>query len=882
MELSHDICASVIIPVYNKKPFLSNCVDSLDKQSLSKDAFEAIFVDDGATDGSGELLDELARGRSWIKVIHKENGGVSSARNAGIDAAVGRYIFYLDADDALSPDTLSEVSGFFDGMPDDVELVTYPIVPVREGKEGRRHYRYNYLVNPGIYDLNEGDNVFICQTTMNIAVRNRYSSNAKFTFKTVNGVEFHEDLKYINEILEKSMRIGFTPNGLYYWIQNTTSTVNNVMSSFYLFENTMAMYEALFDRFTEGVPEYFQGIFVSDIGWKIRCNALFPTHLAGVEYDRALARLKQLLNKIDDDLLNRHPGVLSYHKLFFMRFKHDNSLSYDTGHASFAVWSPEGLVYAAKDVELTLNRLRRVGDTLLLFGCLKSPAFDFITDVRLELITTVEGSVSRQTIELSDSSWGYVSCHMHTNSFLCFECRFSLADSTTYRFELSVNGHSLPLRLVFAAKAACSPRLNETFIYPSWMISFNKETGSAYCISISNKKYRAEKKAIRRRFRNKKQLLSRLSLDHLQLIKYRTNRKIWLYSDAVGKTDNAWIQFLHDSQINDGVFRYYVNHGAKLPHKASGVIAYNSPTHRVLFCLADKIICSDVDLMSYSPFSRSNSKNYVDYCNAELVYLQHGVLWAHMPWYYSNDRLAFDRTVISTTFEADNLIHNYRYHPERLITAGMPRYSQFDLNTMPSKKILFCPSWRSYLVGGLTRSGRTPNQDKFIASEYYQNIQKLLNSSELDRALQQFGYELHLKLHPLFSCYRDCFSFVSDRISFAPDSIHEADYAIAVTDYSSYSFDFVYLGRSIVYFVPDEDLFYAGVSNYSRLDIPLEDAFGEYVHSPHEVVEALYRLMKNGGKPLPVYQSRMNNLFIHRDCNQCSRIYNELLQEDLS
>ena len=93
---------SVIVPVYNVKPYLERCIDSLISQSLKE--IEIILVDDGSTDGSAAICDDYARRDERIVVIHKQNGGVSSARNVGIDFAKGDYIMFVDSDDWVEPE----------------------------------------------------------------------------------------------------------------------------------------------------------------------------------------------------------------------------------------------------------------------------------------------------------------------------------------------------------------------------------------------------------------------------------------------------------------------------------------------------------------------------------------------------------------------------------------------------------------------------------------------------------------------------------------------------------------------------------------------------------------------------------------------------------
>ena len=92
---------SVIIPAYNIEDYIGRCLDSIISQTYKN--LEIIVVDDGSRDYTGEILDNYAKKDRRIKVIHKENGGVSSARNKGIEAAEGDYIGFIDGDDLIEP-----------------------------------------------------------------------------------------------------------------------------------------------------------------------------------------------------------------------------------------------------------------------------------------------------------------------------------------------------------------------------------------------------------------------------------------------------------------------------------------------------------------------------------------------------------------------------------------------------------------------------------------------------------------------------------------------------------------------------------------------------------------------------------------------------------
>ena len=112
---------SVIVPVYNVEKYINRCIDSILNQSFEN--FEVILIDDGSTDTTGEICDSYTAKDSRVKVIHKENGGGSAARKAGIDAAVGKYIMFIDSDDAYVEGALEKAHQTI--TQEDVDIVQF-------------------------------------------------------------------------------------------------------------------------------------------------------------------------------------------------------------------------------------------------------------------------------------------------------------------------------------------------------------------------------------------------------------------------------------------------------------------------------------------------------------------------------------------------------------------------------------------------------------------------------------------------------------------------------------------------------------------------------------------------------------------------------------
>lgn len=147
---------SVIVPVYNAAKYLTKCIDSIINQTYQN--VEIILVDDGSTDGSGEICDRYARRDARVKVIHKRNGGVSSARNCGLDAATGSFVTFVDSDDYLE---LSFAKMISDDMNEDTDIALYSMIQQKKNGEVIGGHIYsedifiiNSMVGQQLYQIN--------------------------------------------------------------------------------------------------------------------------------------------------------------------------------------------------------------------------------------------------------------------------------------------------------------------------------------------------------------------------------------------------------------------------------------------------------------------------------------------------------------------------------------------------------------------------------------------------------------------------------------------------------------------------------------------------------------------------------------------------------
>lgn len=204
---------SIIVSIYNVKPFLPTTIKSLTHQDTNVD-YEVILVDDGSTDGSAALCDNYAKKNSRITVLHKPNGGLSSARNAGIEMAHGEYILFLDGDDCLDFCTIRTLNEW---------CITHAKCDFLQFQYEKVHPAspFGHIVNDTLenyYEIdNEHDTFKRLYELGGVAV----SACTKLIKRsTIGDLRFkegatHEDEQFTTELLKRSQLVGYCDNRFY-------------------------------------------------------------------------------------------------------------------------------------------------------------------------------------------------------------------------------------------------------------------------------------------------------------------------------------------------------------------------------------------------------------------------------------------------------------------------------------------------------------------------------------------------------------------------------------------------------------------------------------------------------------------------------------------
>ncbi|MEY2192745.1 glycosyltransferase [Neobacillus sp. BF23-41] len=211
---------SIIVPVYNVEKYLSKCLNSILNQSFSE--FELILVNDGSLDNCGEICEEYSKFDERIKVIHKKNGGLSSARNTGINIALGKYIVFIDPDDQICEDYFTKLYSIAEQNQCDAVISGYKTVPTN--KVIYPNFKLNtvltgkelILSSPNIHSNND-----LCFVWRNIyKLKLIKEKNIRFNEQVFIGEDVIFNLEYFLE----SKRVYVMPESLYlYTVDNLES-----------------------------------------------------------------------------------------------------------------------------------------------------------------------------------------------------------------------------------------------------------------------------------------------------------------------------------------------------------------------------------------------------------------------------------------------------------------------------------------------------------------------------------------------------------------------------------------------------------------------------------------------------------------------------------
>ncbi|MBC5646518.1 glycosyltransferase family 2 protein [Parabacteroides sp. BX2] len=276
---------SVIVPVYKAEAYLYRCVDSLLVQTFTN--FEILLIDDGSPDRSGEICDEYARKDTRVRVFHKENGGVSSARQCGLDNAVGEYTIHADPDDWVEPDMLEEL--YIKAIESDADMLIC-----------------DFFINAGNKQIycNQEPTILnhervMCELFQHLhgSCGNKLIKRACYNMYDVRfpeKISFCEDLYTNVSLLKNDIKIAYLSKAFYHYVQNINS--NSIVKTYNI--QDFEYCEMLLNKFSKLTCETSSfGLCVSKMSFLIVYRAFRANIFTSVEFKNKCGKYRKQMSE---------------------------------------------------------------------------------------------------------------------------------------------------------------------------------------------------------------------------------------------------------------------------------------------------------------------------------------------------------------------------------------------------------------------------------------------------------------------------------------------------------------------------------------------------------------------------------------------------------
>lgn len=284
---------SVIVPIYNVEKYIRKCVTSILQQTYKN--LEVILVDDGSKDECGQICDEFSDIDFRVVVIHKENGGLSSARNAGLEIARGKYISLVDGDDYIHPQMYERLLQILQKEKADIVACKFRMLDENEKAPIKK---YNTIIDKNEYTAIMGREIYWqlwLRDNETVVQWNKLFRKEIFEHCRYPIGKLHEDVYMIHQQLKKCHKIVYVNEELYYYVQRGNSIMH--MESYAGIRDAVEGYEqrALFFRTKKYNYEYQQTLrmLVDYMTWKYE---LTKQNATKIETDK-LVRLYQKIYK---------------------------------------------------------------------------------------------------------------------------------------------------------------------------------------------------------------------------------------------------------------------------------------------------------------------------------------------------------------------------------------------------------------------------------------------------------------------------------------------------------------------------------------------------------------------------------------------------------
>lgn len=314
---------SIVMPAYGVEKWIAEAIESVINQDIGfEENVQLIIVDDGSKDNSGKIADSYAEKYPVnITVIHKENGGLSSARNAGVKIAEGKLLSFLDSDDTFDTNVLSTVWKFFENDTTGVKMATIPVIYF-ENREGDHLLNYKFENGTRVINLLEDfdypqhfiNSVFIYA---DFAKENAFDEDLHMSVS--------EDAREITKLLIKDPRYAVITGTKYNYRWRSTSIMNTTKNTHgWFFTHLNEFIDFFVNKYKdEPMPKFVQYSLMYNLQWRVLIKEKETTVLSKEEYKEWKDRCLKVITSFDDDVIIKQRTIKIEQKAYLLYKKYN-------------------------------------------------------------------------------------------------------------------------------------------------------------------------------------------------------------------------------------------------------------------------------------------------------------------------------------------------------------------------------------------------------------------------------------------------------------------------------------------------------------------------------------------------------------------------------
>jgi len=348
---------------------------------------------------------------------------------------------------------------------------------------------------------------------------------------------------------------------------------------------------------------------------------------------------------------------------------------------------------------------------------------------------------------------------------------------------------------------------------------------------------------------------------------------VWLISErGTEARDNAYCfyRYMKEQHKNQKILYVIEKNSCDLSKIDKNDVLIKGSIEHYFFYMRAKVLIS-THIMGYSPdmrvFTKFN-KFKIFKPNGKQVFLQHGIINNYLKELSSNN-VDIDIFISGAYKEYEYLLKNFGYTEKTIKYTGLARYD--NLIDKSRNQILLMPTWRKYLF-------HTSSDKKFSQSEYFQNINRILNDKKLLDFLEKNNCYLYFYPHYEIQKYINSFNSNSKRVIIAKQENYSVqkllkESKLLITDYSSVFYDFAYMKKPIIYYQFDYNKFYSKHYEKGYFDFE-KDGFGPVIYDYDKLIDNIISSYYQENQEF--YNQRSKEFFRYRDQKNCERIYNEI------